>query len=202
MRRCLICDDHPMLRRALSFGVRAQWPDVEVMEAIDFDEARAAATTVLDLIIVDLTMPGAGPVEGVRLLRAAQPATPLLVLTGIDDDDVLADIAACGVSGILAKTADPDVVMATIALILAGGTALPPHIVERGARTRTEAATISPRQRQVLALLAEGQSNKEIARTLGIGPATVKTHVMQLFGILGTANRTEAAIRARTARLI
>ena len=202
MRRCLICDDHPMVRQALSLSIRSQWPTVTIVEACDFGEANAAATGALDLVIVDLTMPGAAPVAGIRALCSLQPETPVLVVTGLDDDQVLGDVAACGVAGIVAKTIDPDILMATIALVLAGGSSIPPHISALRVQSRTQAAALTPRQRDVLRLLAMGQSNKEIARALGIGPATVKSHVMQVFGILGTANRTEAAIRARTARLI
>lgn len=193
-----------MVRDALSLGLRARWPDVVVLQAGGFREAQAAASSAdgdgFDLIIADLTMPGAPPVEGIRMLRATCPATPLLVLTGIDDDYIFADIIDCGVAGILAKTADPDVIMATVALVLAGGTALPPRFAARP--KATPGSTISPRQREVLGLLAQGQSNKQIALALGIAPSTVKTHVTQLFAVLAATNRTDAAMRARALRLI
>ena len=201
MRRCLICDDHPMVRDALALSLRLRWPDVEVSQARGFEQAvAAAADDPFDLIIADLTMPGALPVEGSRLLRATCAATPLLVLTGIDDDYIFAEIIDCGVVGILAKSTEPDVIMATVALVLAGGTALPPRFASRP--KAAPGSTISPRQREVLGLLAQGQSNKQIAIALGIAPSTVKTHVAQLFAVLAAANRTDAAARAREMRLI
>ena len=193
-----------MVRDALALGLRARWPDVAVSQAGGFREAQAATADAdaeaFDLIIADLTMPGAPPVEGIRMLRATCPATPLLVLTVIDDDYIFADIIDCGVAGILAKTADPDVIMATVALVLAGGTALPPRFASRP--KAVPGSTISPRQREVLGLLAQGQSNKQIALTLGIAPSTVKTRVTHLFAALAAANRTDAAMRARELRLI
>lgn len=157
-------------------------------------------------------MPGAGPVEGVTGVLDIAPGTRLLVVTGSHDDALLLELLGRGVHGFVPKTSSGEVILAAIELVLAGGRYLPPRVAElAGARPAAPAASPSPepgsrvvtdRQKQVLTLIARGLSNKEIARVLGVSPATVKTHVTNAIGSVGAANRTEAAMRARALGLI
>lgn len=207
MLHCLICDDHPMVLEAMSLTLAQRWPNLTIDRAGDFTEAKALASTGPDLILADLGMPGATPLEGIGALRRAAPAVPLIVFTGMADDDLLLKLVALPVNGFVAKTESPAVVMAAIELVLAGGRHFPARIAELalrrsgynpiGNRTR-----ITARQHQVLQLLAAGRSNKEIAIALALSPATVKTHVAQSMAAVGAANRAEAAARAINLGLI
>lgn len=212
MRSCLICDDHELVREALAGAIAGRWPGAQITQAADFDQAWALARSGPDLCLVDLMMPGAGPVEGVAGVLDIAPETRLLVVTGSHDDGVLLELLGRGVHGFVQKTSSSEVILAAIELVLAGGLYLPPRVAElAGARSASPAAPPPPqpgsrlvtdRQKQVLTLIARGLSNKEIARDLGVSPATVKTHVTNAIGSVGAANRTEAAMRARALGLI
>jgi DNA-binding NarL/FixJ family response regulator len=211
MKTCLICDDHVMMREALAGAVAIGWPLAAVTQAADFPAAWSAAAAGPDLIISDLVMPGASPVEGVRRLRDAAPGSPILVVTGNEEDEVLLALFDLGIAGFAPKTSRSAVIDAAIRLVLAGGRYLPPRIVEiaagRAALGAAPGATASgprltERQTDVLKLTALGQSNKEIARELDLSPATVKAHIAAAIATLGAANRTEAVVKARALRLI
>jgi DNA-binding NarL/FixJ family response regulator len=211
-RHCLICDDHPLVAQALHAAVAARWPAMGITLAEDYPAALGAIGGV-DLALVDLDMPGATPRDGIAALRAAAPATPLIIVTGSGDDALLLDLLALGIAGFVPKTATLAVIAAAIELVLAGGRYLPPRLAEMAASPRLAemaasppgpalAAALSPRQVEVVALLARGLSNKDIARTLGVAPATVKSHVTQVMNALGATNRTDAAVRARAAGIV
>jgi len=210
MKSCLICDDHAMMREALAGAVALGWPDAAVSQAGDFPQAWAAAAAGPDLIISDLVMPGAGPVDGVRRLREIAPRSPILVVTGNEADDVLISLLELGIAGFAPKTSKSEIIEAAIRLVLAGGRYLPPRIAEI-AVARSAGATgaqiaagprLTERQGDVLKLTALGQSNKEIARELDLSPATVKAHIAAAIAALGAVNRTEAVVRARELGLI
>ncbi|WP_337188430.1 response regulator transcription factor [Phenylobacterium sp.] len=210
MRTCLICDDHAMMREALSGAVTLGWPGVAVTQAADYPAAWAAAAPPPDLILCDLTMPGSPPLEGIARLRRIAPSTPILVITGNEDDALLLALFEAGIAGFCPKTSRSAVIEAAVRLVLAGGRYLPPEVLAlAGANSRgTPAARRRPdvrltaRQDEILRLMAEGASNKDIARLLDLSPATVKTHAAAAFAALGAANRTEAVIRARSLGLI
>jgi DNA-binding NarL/FixJ family response regulator len=211
MKTCLICDDHAMMREALAGAVAIGWPDAAVAQAADFPGAWAAAAMRPDLIISDLVMPGASPVEGVRRLGEAAPSTPILVVTGNEEDEVLLALFRLGIAGFAPKTSKSAVIEAAIRLVLAGGRYLPPRMAElaAGQDALGEARGLSAagprlteRQTDVLKLIATGQSNKEIARDLDLSPATIKAHAAAAIAALGAANRTEAVVKASALGLI
>jgi DNA-binding NarL/FixJ family response regulator len=187
--RGLICDDHPLMREALAGAMRERWPEVTLDEAGDYPAAWALAEAGPDFCLVDLSMPGAEPLEGLAGIRARAPDAVVLVVTGITDEAVLEAVRTCGVAGVHSKNAEAEVLMAAIRARVPGLQAW-------------EAARLPPRQREVLGLLAQGRTNKEIALSLGISPATVKIHVARLSAWLGAVNRTDAVARAQKARLI
>lgn len=207
-RRVLICDDHPMVRQSLAATVRGLWPEAELYEAGDFPTAWVLAERSPDLALVDLGMPGATPIDGVRALLGRAPAARCLVVTGSGEDVMASELAAIGVAGLVRKTAPSAVVEAAMAMVAGGGRYLPAHILAapaaRAAAPTTPAPRISltDRQREVLRLMAEGQSNKAIGRALSITPETVKSHVSQIFAELGAVNRADACVRAKTLGLI
>ncbi|UVO53565.1 response regulator transcription factor [Sphingomonas sp. SUN039] len=216
MKSCLICDDHALVREALAGTVRMGWPGATVDVAGDFPSAWAmAAATRYDLILCDLIMPGSGPLAGIDGVIRAAPDAKLLVVTGTEDDALLLDLLDRGVAGFAPKTASGSIIDAAMRLILAGGRYLPPRLAEiASARIDDGSVTairddvarlaerLTDRQMQVLRLMAQGQSNKEIARALDLAPSTVKTHLSQLLVHLGAANRTDASIKARMLDLV
>lgn len=205
-RRVLICDDHPMVRQSLAATVRGLWPETELLEAPDFPSAWAFAAREPDLILADLGMPGATPIEGVRELLARAPDARCLVVTGSDEDASAAELAGIGVDGLVRKTATPAMIEAAIALVARGGRYMPAHImavpVSRPAAVARDTVALTDRQRDVLQRMAEGRSNKEIGRELGIAPDTVKSHVSQIFGVLGAVNRADACMKGKSLGVI
>jgi two-component system, NarL family, nitrate/nitrite response regulator NarL len=216
MTRFLICDDHALVRDALGGMAALGWPDAEITLAADFPESWAAAGTGdHDLILCDLIMPGSAPLAGIDGIIKAAPHTPLLVVTGTEDDTLLLDLLDRGVAGFVPKTANGGIIEAAIRLILAGGRYLPARLAEIAAArissglvhpVRDDAAQVSERltnrQMEVLRLMAQGKSNKEIARELDLAPSTVKTHLSQIMICLGAANRTDASVKARMLGLV
>lgn len=201
MQSCLIADDHALFRSAVVGLIGNRWPDADIVEAIDFPSTwkAAAALSSPALIVVDLDMPGAKPRSGIAGVQAAAPEANIVILTGLSDDRLLRDLLATGIVGFAHKNASPDVLTAAFELVMAGGRYLPPRVAELLENDDPIRKALSPRQREVLSLLAQGRSNKEIAIELGVSPATVKTHVAQLLGAIGATNRTDAAARARAA---
>jgi len=187
--RGLICDDHPLMREALAGAMRDRWPDLILDEADDYRTAWTQADAGPDFCLVDLGMPGAEPVAGLAGLRARAPNATLLVLTGLTDAALLQEVRACGVAALFSKNTEAEVLIDAIAAAIPELRAM-------------EAARLPPRQKEVLGLLAEGLTNKEIALRLGISPATVKIHVARLTNWLGAVNRTDAVARAQRGRLI
>jgi two-component system, NarL family, nitrate/nitrite response regulator NarL len=227
MQSCLICDDHALVREALVGAVKMNWPSAVVTEASDFPQAWALARNAPDFCIADLIMPGATPLEGIKGIMKAAPNTPILVVTGTQDDALLLGLLKLGVAGFAPKSASGAIVEAAIRLILAGGRYLPPRLADIAAARVDSAREGDPsivkdasltsgpdpfnqavldrltvRQIDVLKLVARGHSNKEIARTLGLAPSTVKTHLENLLAALGVANRTEASSKARSLNLL
>ena len=227
MQTCLICDDHALVREALVGSVKMNWPGAAVSEASDFPQAWARARSQPGFCIADLVMPGAAPLDGIKGIMQAAPSTPILVVTGTEDDALLLALLKLGVAGFAPKSASGAIVEAAIRLILAGGRYLPPRLADIAA-ARVDAAPagdraiikdpslarrpeqvhqtlpdpLTLRQTEVLTLVAQGRSNKEIARTLGLAPSTVKTHLENLLQTLGVANRTEAAGKARELKIL
>lgn len=195
-----------MLREALAGAVALNWPDAMVVQAADYPSAWRAAADGHDLILSDLIMPGASPVDGIGRLREIAPDTPILIVTGDEDDATLLALFGLGVSGFAPKTSKSAVIEAAIRLILAGGRYLPPRFIDiaarQGAAAPAAAARLTARQIDVLKLIATGQSNKEIARDLDLSPATIKAHTAAAIAALGASNRAEAVFKARELGLI
>lgn len=194
--------------------MQMSWPRAEITLAGDFPSAWSSAAAGPDLILCDLGMPGAGPVEGIRRLREVAPGSPVLVVTGVEDDQILLDMFELGVAGFIPKVSSPTILELAMRLILAGGRYLPERMIkltsrlsETGSEPPTFAAgagfsKLTVRQIEILRMIATGKSNKEIARALCLSPATVKAHVAAVIAALGSANRTEAAFAARNLGVI
>ncbi len=201
--RIVVADDHPIVRAGI-VGLLDQAPGIEVVgEASDGAEAvELAASERPDLVLMDLRMPGVDGASATASIVAAGQGTRVLVLTTYETDDHILAAIEAGASGYLLKAAPQAEILAGIRAVAAGETVLAPSIAAKlVSRVRADAASVappalSPREREVLALVAAGRSNPEIARDLYIGEATVKTHLLHAFEKLGVNDRTRAVTRA------
>jgi two-component system, NarL family, nitrate/nitrite response regulator NarL len=216
--RLLVADDHPLYREAVRLRLRRLLPDSEVVEAGTFDQilaiAREAPPRAFDLVLFDLHMAEFAPDAVVRTLMEALPETPLLLMSGTANAEEVKRAVAAGARGFLPKTMEADHFAAAISLVLGGGSYLPVEVLSQF-DTRSTSATetaapplhdlnqrLTPRERQVLALVASGASNKEIARELTLAEVTVKLHLRQILRKIDARNRSEAAAIATKAGLI
>ena len=200
MIRILVADDHPVVRdgiRSMLSGV----PDFEVVgEAASGPEAVARVReTDPDVVVMDLRMPGGGGVDAVRALRAAGARARVLVLTTYDTDSETVAAIEAGATGYLLKDTPAERLFDAVRSTAAGETVLSPAVVSRlASHVRRPAAggSLSAREREVLVLVARGNSNRAIAEQLFVSEATVKTHLGHVYDKLGVADRAAAVATA------
>ncbi len=201
MIRLVVADDHPVVRTGLA-GMLSDQPDFEVVgEASDGEQAvRMAAALRPDVVLMDLRMPGVGGVEATTRIvggEAGAPPPRVLILTTYETDDQILAAIEAGAAGYLLKAAPGQEIVAGIRSVAAGQSALSPQVAVRLVeRMRRPDPVLTPRELEVLGLVAAGRSNKQIATDLGIGASTVKTHLIKIFEKLGVADRTRAVTLA------
>ena len=197
--RVLVVDDHSLLRTGVA-NIINQEPDLRVVaeagngvEALEaFDQHRP------DVTLLDLRMPVMEGVEAVRRIRERDPQAKVIVLTTYDTDEDITRALKAGAKAYILKDIAADALVACIRDVLAGKTYLAPTAAAKLAERVTQ-VQLTPRELSALRLLANGQSNKEIATSLDISERTVKTHLAHLFEKLGVTSRTEA-VRVATRR--
>ncbi|PWC03623.1 response regulator [Agromyces badenianii] len=201
--RIVVADDHPIVRAGIVGLLEAEPGLAVVGEAADGAEAvTVAASERPDLVLMDLRMPQLDGAAATARILAEVPGTRVLVLTTYETDDHILAAIEAGASGYLLKAAPQAEILAGIRAVAAGETVLAPSIAAKlVSRVRAEAASVappslSPRELDVLRLVAEGRSNPEIATALFIGEATVKTHLLHVFEKLEVRDRTRAVTRA------
>ncbi|MEV0821205.1 response regulator transcription factor [Nonomuraea rubra] len=203
--RLMIVDDHPVVRDGLR-GIFDGVPDIEVVaEAGDGHEALAQARAARpDVVLMDLRMPGLDGVGAIERLSADHPEIRVVVLTTYDTDADVSRALAAGVAGYLLKDAPREELQAAVRTAAAGGRVLAQRITSQliDGLGRKPAAAPTPRELEVLRLIARGAANKEVARTLLISETTVKTHLKHVFAKLGVDNRAAAVVAAMERRLI
>ncbi len=196
--RVLIADDHAVVRRGLRTFLELQ-DDIDVVgEAADGQTCVAAAVELSpDVILLDLLMPGVGGVEALGRLRDAGSTARVLVITSFTDPAVSVPAVRAGAAGVIFKDVEPRDLASAIRSVHAGHTLLQPDVA--AALMAPDPAVASPltaRERDVLAEITQGRSNREIARALSLSEKTVKTHVSNVLMKLGVADRTQAALLA------
>lgn len=204
MNRILIADDHALIRDGIRGQLRGLGSEVTTVEARDWTEtlAAAAAHPDLELALVDLRMPGKEGFAALAELLRANPGLPVLVLSASEDVQDMRAVLRLGAMGYVSKSEPAAIMLGAIRLVLDGGMYVPPALAGPGfdglvaAHHPDPALDLTARQLEVLRLIVEGRSNKEIARTLYLAHATVKVHLAAIFRALEVENRTQAAIAA------
>jgi DNA-binding NarL/FixJ family response regulator len=205
----LVADDHPMFREALASTLKSLNDGVDVIESGSLGEAVSEISTGadIDLILLDLRMPGMSGVKGVRSLRTRRPDVPVAVISALADDFVMQECFEAGAIGYIPKFLSRNEIATAISTILEGGSYTPPQRMEGGGRgldcdddevldetMRCRFELLTNQQRRVLELMAEGLLNKQIAHVIDVQITTVKAHVSSLLQKLGVASRTQAVI--------
>jgi len=207
--RVLIADDHAVVRQGLRTFLDLQ-ADIDVVgEAADGEEAVTAAQEhAPDVILLDLAMPVLDGIGALRRLRETTPAARVIVLTSFGEDERLFTALRAGATGYLLKDVEPAELVRAIRTAHAGQSSLSPAVAARvieelasGGR-RGAVDSLTPRELEVLCLIARGRSNKRIALELGVAEKTVKTHVSHVLAKLGLSDRTQAALYAVRAGLV
>jgi len=200
----LIADDHPLVLGALRQAVSGAVPGAFIHEASDFESLAAALedTPVMDLVLLDLSMPGVRGFSGLLFLRAERPSVPVIVVSGNEDRAVMRHCLEFGASGFVPKSLDMASMQAAIRAVLEGARWMPPDF-DLAARTNPESgalvrrlSSLTPQQVRVLMMLSQGLLNKQIAYELTVSEATVKAHVSAILQKLDVDSRTQAVILA------
>lgn len=214
--KIFLADDHPLYRMALS-GLLAQLDNsVTVIDCCDFQELQSALSSSdekPDLILLDLSMPGMVYEDAIPALKKAYPDIALVIISGTENVSDMSRVLNLGAEGFIPKSATREVLLSALRLVLSGGKYIPAQmfageaIQENDPRSTPNSAkathrpinadALTKRQRNVLDLMAEGQSNREIANALGLAESTVKVHITAIFRILGVSNRTQAVLQTK-----
>lgn len=209
--KVLIADDHALFRDGLSMHLEQIDPEAVVFQAGSFSQALKIIDDEkkLDLVIIDLDMPDMAWEEGIEELKKKSNGARFVVVSATEDGKSIRKTMENGISGYIPKRSDPKIMTGALKLILDGGTYLPPSILESGSNSgnasgenKSRGKTLTNRQSQVLELVAQGLSNKQIAYEMGVSEATVKLHINALLRSIGATNRTQAVIIAQKMGLI
>jgi two-component system, NarL family, nitrate/nitrite response regulator NarL len=196
----LVIEDHPLFRGGVASLVRTIFPDFSVAEASSAESALTAGSSApkLRLILLDFRLPGLHGAEAVRMLHTRFPLVPLVVLTASEDRREAAAALRAGARAFLSKSLSMEELANALTQVLAGRE-IPPRwsMAVEAAAPDGYVGDLTARQLQILELLCQGHSNKEIGLRLGLAVVTVKMHVSSIFRSLGVVNRTQAVLAAR-----
>ncbi|MCB5161307.1 LuxR C-terminal-related transcriptional regulator [Marinomonas algarum] len=206
----VIADDHPLFRSALSSALRSEIEGINIVESHDLDSTLQCLKQQidLDLLLLDLNMPGSGDLFGLIQIRKNFPDVPVAVISGSEDSAMVAMVIDAGALGFIPKTSEPATYVKAIHAILAGDIWLPDGLRVEVANQpkpdlsmQNKVAELTPQQYKVLCYLHEGLLNKQIAYELSISEATVKAHITAIFRKLEINNRTQAVLVASNLKL-
>jgi DNA-binding NarL/FixJ family response regulator len=205
--KVLVVDDHALVRRGMGHVIRECFPDAEIVEAGNAAEAiETLSTHTIDIALVDVRMPDADGLELLHDIKGRWSELPVIMLTSFDHAHYVRRALAEGAAGYMLKDATPeDLEQAINVAISGGGNVLSPKVIQNlfesmegggeGSPTRA-AGSLTQRETDILALLAEGKSNRDISRALFLSEKTVKAHLAAIFRKLSVTNRTQAAMAA------
>jgi DNA-binding NarL/FixJ family response regulator len=195
----LVADDHPLFRAAVLHALRQAMPTAAMLEASSATVLVGVleANPDVDLVLLDLTMPGARGFSALLHVRGARPEVPVVIISSNDHPRVVRRAQQFGAAGFIPKSAPAEAIGEAVATVLEGGTWFPAIAAERSeedARLAAQLAQLTPQQFRVLLCLAEGLLNKQIAHELGLAENTVKVHVTAILKKLDCHSRTQAAV--------
>jgi DNA-binding NarL/FixJ family response regulator len=209
--KILVVDDHPLVREAMTQLVMRLGGPIEVLEAQDCIAGLSMAHSHpdLDLILLDLNLPGLRGIPALERFRQEHPTAPVVVVSMFRDRDTVTEVMRHGAVGFIPKSSGRETIVNALRLVLAGSVYVPPEAglgeafsddsLPAGIRGHAASATeigLTSRQGQVLALVMKGRANKEICRDLGLAERTVKAHLTAVLNALKVTNRTQAVIAA------
>jgi DNA-binding NarL/FixJ family response regulator len=207
--KILLVDDHALVRRGLAHVVRESFPDAEVVEAGNGEQAlRAMNADAIEIALVDVRMPEPDGLQLLREIKSQWSDVPVIMLTSFDHAPYVKQALAEGAAGYMLKDATPDDLEQAIRVALSGGgNVLSPRVIQNlfdemegtpanGEGPHRTEASLTQRETDIMSLLAEGKSNREISRSLFLSEKTVKAHLAAIFRKLGVTNRTQAAMAA------
>ncbi|MEM7379328.1 MAG: response regulator transcription factor [Pseudomonadota bacterium] len=202
--RVLVIDDHPLFRDALTSALRASFDRVQTREAHSLESGLAelalADDCSVDIALLDLNLPGVQHFDALLELRGRYPKLPVLVVSGFEQDSVIAEALSFGAAGYIPKSAGKQALVAAVHSVLRGEVYTPAgyaddSVIDDEKRDIIDRiASLTPQQLRVLNMLREGLLNKQIAHELGVGATTVKAHVSEILRKLKVYNRTQAVI--------
>jgi len=198
----VLADDHPLVREALTQALRQALANAEIVAVGDFDQVRRIAeeNDAIDLLVLDLDMPGMNGLAGLAEMRARHPAVPVAIVSSTREPAIMRRAVEFGAAAFVPKSAALETIALALQAVLDGEVWLPPE-AEEGMPDADDMARrvgeLTPQQLRVLGLLAQGHLNKQIAFELAVGEATIKAHVTAILKKLGVRSRTQAALLAR-----
>lgn len=208
--KILIADDHALFRDGLGMRLEQLYPNMVILQASNFGQALKILEEdkQINLIILDLDMPDMSWETGLAAIRQKAKDTRFVVISASEDIRNIRKALNDGACGYIPKRSEPKILSRALQLILDGGSYLPPELLstttpsENKGEAKSKNKTLTARQMQVLKLIAQGLSNKQIAYEMGVSEATVKLHINALLRAIGVTNRTQAVITAQKMGII
>jgi DNA-binding NarL/FixJ family response regulator len=204
MKKCIVADDHPLYRSAISQVLVASYPGVDILEAEDILSLQEVLTANqdADLVLLDLHMPGAYGFGALAFVQGLCPSIPVLVVSGNEKPEIMRKALKYGARGFLPKSSDMSVIREAIECVLSGTTWMPNDIAleDQGESSGEEQkimeaiSSLTPQQYLVLTMVAQGLLNKQIAYELDVTEATIKAHMTAIFRKLDVRSRTQAVL--------
>lgn len=215
--KVLVIDDHPLVQEGVAAALESLGHDVNVISAADSAQGltAAAANPDIDLVLLDLALPGMSGLGLINALHERFPSLPVVVLSALEDPETVRQAITAGAMGFVPKSAQTRVLIEVLQQVLEGNVSVPgnvhaaPNASGVGAQgssglqgSEPDVALLTLRQLEVLSRLCQGKTNKQIATELGLSEKTVKAHVTAIFKVLGVVNRTQAVLVARRIGMI
>lgn len=214
--KVLVIDDHPLVQEGVAAALEALGHDVDVIAAADSEQglAAAAANPDIDLVLLDLALPGMSGLGVISALHQRFPSLPVVVLSAMEDPENVRSAISAGAMGFVPKSAQTRVLIEALQQVLEGNLSVPSTLGSgtaasgggasgnSGSGTEPDVALLTLRQVEVLSRLCQGKTNKQVATELGLSEKTVKAHVTAIFKVLGVVNRTQAVLVARRIGMI
>lgn len=204
----IVADDHPLFRAALTQAISTQVKGAKVLEAEHLQQLEDKMQNEVDLVLLDLHMPGASGFSGLIYLRTHFPSVPVVVVSGNEQHLVIYRAMHFGAAGFIPKSSSMTDITQAIKVVLDGGQWVPPDLPEpdqnmdaKDSQFADQLSSLTPQQFKVMVMLTEGLLNKQIAYELSVSEATVKAHVTAILRKLGVYSRTQAAIAAGRLRI-